>query len=74
MRRRPAVDAVVVGAGLSGLSLMLHLLRRPTGVRRIVLVDPAPLHPSDAAWAGWSARPRLVDEITARSWSRVAVH
>ena len=67
-------DAVLVGGGLSGLSLLLALTAAPGhDVRRLTLVDPTPLRLDGRAWASWTRRRWPVEEAVTRSWRHVGV-
>ena len=67
-----AVDAIIVGAGLSGLSLAIHLAAEGWADRRVLVVDDQ--RPGVAAWASWTARPGLVDSGAAQVYRQVRVH
>src|SRR5690348_14009975 len=67
-----AVDAIIVGAGLSGLSLALHLAAGGWRDRRVLVVDDQ--RPGVAAWASWTAGPGLLDGAATRSYGQVRVH
>ena len=70
---RSRYDAVLIGAGLSGLSLACHLVTQETGMRRIAVVDPTPLAGPDRGWAYWSRAPDLVTSVACQQWERVRV-
>jgi lycopene beta-cyclase len=66
-------DAVIAGAGLSGLSLAAHLAAGPWRDRKVLLVDHDRPGPA-TSWASWSARPGLLDAAVSRSFGQVRVH
>ena len=70
---RSRYDAVLIGAGLSGLSLACHLVTQQTEMRRIAVVDPTPLAGPDRGWAYWSRASDLVSSVACREWERVRV-
>jgi lycopene beta-cyclase len=65
-------DAIIVGAGLSGLSLAIHLAAGGWADRRVLVVDDQ--RPGVAGWASWTARPGLLDAAATRTYRRVQVH
>lgn len=67
-------DAVIAGGGLSGLSLAAQLAAGPWRDRSVLVVDDASRQPSAVAWAGWSARPGLLDAAVSGTYHRVRVH
>lgn len=69
------VDAVIVGAGASGLSLACHLAASPWGARHdVVVVDDGAHDPADRAWAYWSTGDGLLDPVARARFERFAVH
>jgi lycopene beta-cyclase len=68
-----AYDAVIAGAGLSGLSLAAHLAAGPWRDRSVLLVDDASAPPTQA-WASWAAGPELLAPAVSASYDRVRVH
>ncbi|NNJ60256.1 MAG: lycopene beta cyclase [Dactylosporangium sp.] len=75
--RRPgrgdAFDVVIVGAGLSGLSLAGHLTAGRRRDLTVLLID----HDRDeapAGWAYWQRGPGPLDEAVCRAYPRVLVH
>jgi len=65
-------DAIIVGAGLSGLSLAIHLAAGGWADRRVLIVDDQ--RPGVAAWASWTASPGLLDAAATRTYRQVRVH
>src|SRR5689334_7967345 len=72
MSRMAQPDAIIVGAGLSGLSLAIHLAAGGWAERRVLVVDDQ--RPGVAGWASWTARPGLLDAAATRTFRRVQVH
>lgn len=70
---RSRYDAVLIGAGLSGLSLACHLVTQETEMRRIAVVDPTPLTGRERGWAYWSRASDLVSSVASQEWQRVRV-
>ena len=71
---KPDLDAVVIGAGVAGVSLVSHLAASPWRYRRVLLLDrdEAPL--TGRAWSFWAAGPRLADAAVSRSWATAAIY
>ncbi len=67
------LDAIVLGAGASGLSLATHLARDGWGDRSVVVVDDGTRDLSRAAWAYWSTGGRPVDDLAVASYRRLRV-
>ena len=68
------MDAVIVGGGLSGLSLAAHLAAGGWGDRSVVVVDDGARNPADLAWAYWSAAPGLLAAAVSREYDRLLVN
>jgi lycopene beta-cyclase len=66
-------DAVIAGAGLSGLSLAAHLATGGWADRSVLLLDDTPTT-SAPGWAFWSARPGLLDAAVSRTFDEVVIH
>jgi lycopene beta-cyclase len=64
-------DFIIAGAGLSGLSLALHLINSPLRDRSILIVDRAAKDRNDRTWSYWSDRPTLFDGLACRTWDRL---
>ena len=64
-------DFIIAGAGLSGLSLALHLLNSPLRDRSILIVDRDDKQRNDRTWSYWSDRSTLFDDLACRTWDRV---
>ncbi|MDP1878433.1 MAG: lycopene cyclase family protein [Actinomycetota bacterium] len=67
-------DAIIVGAGLSGLSLANRLASSPWASRRVLVVDDGRRDISDCSWAFWSTDPRWRRVPLRGTWDRLAVH
>ncbi|MFI9450739.1 lycopene cyclase family protein [Amycolatopsis sp. NPDC052450] len=65
---------LIAGGGLSGLSLVTHLVARPESLGPIVVVDDGSRQLAAAGWAFWSAEPGLLDEAVSRTFDRFRVH
>jgi lycopene beta-cyclase len=70
----PEVDAVIVGGGLSGLSLAAHLAANGWGDRSVLVVDDPRVRPSAVSWGFWSAEPGLLGAAASRTYEQVRVH
>ena len=64
-------DFIIAGAGLSGLSLALHLINSPLRDRSILIVDKDAKQQNDRTWCFWEEQPTLFDEIAYRVWHRL---
>ncbi len=64
----PHYDFIIAGAGLSGLSLALHLIDSPLRDRSILIVDHDDKTRNDRTWSYWSDRPTLFDDLPCRTW------
>jgi lycopene beta-cyclase len=66
-------DAVIAGAGLSGLSLAAHLAASGWRDRSVLLVDDASA-PAAQCWASWSRAPGLLDAAVTTTYEQIRVH
>jgi lycopene beta-cyclase len=64
-------DFIIAGAGLSGLSLALHLTSSPLRDRSILIVDRDDKQRNDRTWSYWSDQPTLFDDLACRTWDRL---
>jgi len=64
-------DFIIAGAGLSGLSLALHMINSPLRDRSILIVDPDLKERNDRTWSYWSDRPTPFDGSACRTWDRL---
>lgn len=67
------VDAVIVGAGLAGLSLACHLVAAGWGDRRVMLVEPHPGVLRRSGWAYWSRGADLFDPAASSVFDRLRI-
>jgi lycopene beta-cyclase len=67
----PDYDFIIAGAGLSGLSLALHMINSPLRDRSILIVDRDAKQRNDRTWSYWSDRPTLFDGLACRTWDRL---
>ncbi len=67
-------DAVIVGAGLSGLTLASRLSEGPHARRRILVVDDAQHDVRGRVWAFWTQRPDGLASAASATWDAIAVH
>ncbi|MGY6652395.1 lycopene cyclase family protein [Amycolatopsis sp. TRM77291] len=65
---------LIAGGGLSGLSLVAHLVARPEHLGPIAVVDDGRRQLATAGWASWSAEPGLLDEAVSRTFDRFRVY
>jgi lycopene beta-cyclase len=72
-QRSGDVDAVIVGAGLSGLSLAAHLAAGAWRDRRVLIVDGDD-GAAAQAWGSWTAAPGLLDTAASRTYHQVRVY
>jgi lycopene beta-cyclase len=64
-------DFIIAGAGLSGLSLALHMINSPLRDRSILIVDHDAKQRNDRTWSYWSDRPTPFDDLACRTWDRL---
>lgn len=67
------VDAVIVGGGLSGLTLCAQLATTWAD-RRVLLVDDGRHDVSTRSWAFWMREPGPLGPPPAHTWDRIGVH
>src|SRR5689334_6744476 len=65
-------DAIIIGAGLGGLSLAMHLAAGGWADRRVLIIDDQ--RPGVPAWGLRSACPGLVDAAATRVYRQMRVH
>lgn len=65
---RERYEFVIVGGGLSGLSLAAALLRSPLAGRSLLVVDRNPRDDELRTFSYWSREPTPFDELAIRSW------
>lgn len=68
----PALDAdyLVAGAGLSGLSLAVHLADAGLDGRRMLILDPKPRFRNDRTWCSWRVLDHPFVDAVAHEWRR----
>jgi lycopene beta-cyclase len=66
----PALDAdiLVLGAGVSGLSLAYHLVDRGLGGRRLLLVDPRRSYDNDRTFCFWNVAEHPFETLASHRW------
>lgn len=65
-------DYIIAGAGCSGLSLLLRMLRQPAlRDKSILLLDKAPKNTNDRTWCFWEQEPGIFEPIVHHRWSRL---
>jgi lycopene beta-cyclase len=64
-------DFIIAGAGLSGLSLALHLINSPLRDCSILIVDRDTKERNDRTWSYWSDRPTFFDDLACRTWDQL---
>ena len=67
-------DAVIVGAGLSGLSLAAQLAAGPWADRRVLIVNDQHHDIRSRAWAYWTSNPGWLSSAATGAWNAIAVH
>jgi lycopene beta-cyclase len=67
-------DAVIVGAGLSGLSLASRLAESSWADRPVLVVDDGRHDVRGRAWAYWTREPHGLSSAAAATWDTIAVH
>lgn len=65
-------DYIIAGAGCSGLSLLVRMLKEP-GLREksILLLDKAPKNANDRTWCFWEQEPGIFEPIVHHRWNRL---
>ena len=64
-------DFIITGGGVSGLSLVYHMLHSSLGACSILVVEQRPLDQDDHALSFWSVGPTLFDPVIFRSWGQI---
>lgn len=65
-------DIIVLGAGCSGLSLVVRLLNNPaTRHKRILLIDKEPKQQNDRTWCFWEKEEGFFESITTQQWQQL---
>jgi len=66
-------DAVIVGGGLSGLSLAAHLATSGWRDRSVLVVDDPDARPAAQSWGFWASGAGQLDAAVSRRYSQVRV-
>src|SRR6478735_7197069 len=68
-------DYIVVGAGASGLSLIIHMIDSGKfSDRTILLIDRSPKTQNDRTWCFWDQNPGLFEPVLYKSWNKMWFH
>jgi lycopene beta-cyclase len=67
-------DVVIIGAGLSGLSLASRLVESSWADRRVLVVDDGRHDVRGRAWALWTREANGLSSAAAATWDTIAVH
>ena len=67
------VDAVIVGAGLSGLVLAGHLAGSRWRDRRVLIIDDGSRSVSECSWAFWTQDAGWLRSAVVHSWDHVGI-
>jgi lycopene beta-cyclase len=67
-------DVVIIGAGLSGLSLASRLAESSWADRRVLIVDDGRHDLRGRAWALWTRGPTGLSSAETATWDTIAVH
>lgn len=71
---KPDTDFLIIGAGLSGLSLALALLRNPSTVqKRVLLLDRYVTDFPDRTWCFWEKQSGPFDDLVRKRWDRLEI-
>lgn len=72
---RSHYDYIITGAGCSGLSLLIHMLKYPElRNRSILLVDKAVKNTNDRTWCFWEKETGLFESIVNHRWNKLTFH
>lgn len=66
-------DAIVIGAGLSGLSLAAHLASSPSAAHRVLVIDGGRQGSDGRRWGFWATDPGWVSPALHASWDALSV-
>ena len=64
-------DFIIVGGGVSGLSLAVEMIRSPLRDRSILIIEQQAKNRNDRTLCFWTEGPSVCDEIVYRSWDRL---
>ena len=62
-------DVLIIGGGLSGLSLAVALIEQQTGMS-VAVVEPRSRYNNDRTWSFWGPIHHRLDRLVARQWSQ----
>ena len=66
-------DYIVLGAGCSGLSLVMHLLSAPALQHKtILLVDRERKERNDRTWCFWEQGQGFFEPVVSKSWEHLS--
>jgi len=63
-------DYLIAGAGLSGLSLAVHLADAGLDGRRVIIVDPKTAFRNDRTWCSWRVLDHPFMDAVSHEWTR----
>jgi lycopene beta-cyclase len=66
---RKVYDLIIAGGGVSGLSMVYHLICSPLQNHTVLVVDKDIKNWNDRTLSFWTDQPTLFDEIVFRSWN-----
>lgn len=67
-------DYIIVGAGLSGLSLALSLLDNPlTSAKRMLIIEAALSAYSCRTWCFWGQQASSLEHLVKKTWQNIAI-
>lgn len=71
----PHYDYIIAGAGASGLSLLMAMIRsQQFSGKKILLIDKSPKASNDRTWCFWERGDGPFEEIVYRKWNRLWYH
>ncbi|MCB9666606.1 MAG: hypothetical protein H6715_00565 [Myxococcales bacterium] len=64
-------DYAIIGGGLAGLSLAVHLLReRSLSFKRVLILEPRTRYVNDRSWCFWNTAPHPFTDLVSHKWNR----
>lgn len=65
-------DYIIAGAGCSGLSLAMHMIKDGRfSNKQVLLIDQDPKHSNDRTWCFWERGEGLFEEVVFKQWQRL---